>query len=142
MYLDAQGNVTEKSRIGHLASGVPGAVAGMLAAHQRLGRLPLAQVINPAIVLARNGFVLDGHRARSLRSAARRLSQFPASARQFLPNGTEGPPDGYLLRQPDLARTLEGPRQGRLLWRLGGRLHCSRDAARRRPHHHGRPGGV
>jgi gamma-glutamyltranspeptidase/glutathione hydrolase len=110
MYLDEQGNVTDKSRIGHLASGVPGAVAGMLAAHQRFGRLPLAQVINPAIVLARNGFVLDGHRARSLRSAARRLSQFPASARQFLLNGTEGPPDGYLLRQPDLARTLEAIR--------------------------------
>jgi gamma-glutamyltranspeptidase/glutathione hydrolase len=107
MFLDAQGNVTEASRIGHLASGVPGAVAGMVAAHQRFGRLPLEQVIDPAITLAREGFALDSHRARSLRSAARRLSQFPASARQFLPNGVEGPPDGYLLRQPDLARTLE-----------------------------------
>lgn len=108
MFLDAEGNVTSKSRIGHLASGVPGAVAGMLAAHERFGRLPLAQVIDPAIRLARDGFVLDRHRAGSLRGAARRLSQFPASARQFLINGgTEGPPDGYLLRQPDLARTLE-----------------------------------
>src|SRR5690606_32857939 len=43
----------------------------------------------------------------SLRGAARRLAQFPASARQFLINGNEAPPEGYLLRQPDLARTLE-----------------------------------
>jgi gamma-glutamyltranspeptidase/glutathione hydrolase len=107
MFLDSLGNVSEKSRIGHLASGVPGAVAGMVAAHQRFGKLPLAQVIDPAIRLARDGFVLDSHRAGSLRGAARRLRQFPASARQFLPNGTDGPADGYLLRQPDLARTLE-----------------------------------
>jgi len=107
MFLDAEGNVTEKSRIGHLASGVPGAVAGMLAAHDSLGRLPLAQVIEPAIRLARDGFVLDRSRSSSLRGAARRLAQFPASARQFLINGNEAPPEGYLLRQPDLARTLE-----------------------------------
>jgi gamma-glutamyltranspeptidase/glutathione hydrolase len=111
MFLDAAGNVTDKSRIGHLASGVPGAVAGMLEAHRRFGRLPLAAVLDPAIALARDGFVLDRHRAGSLRGAARRLGQFPASARQFLVNnGTEGPPDGYLLRQPDLARTLEAIR--------------------------------
>src|SRR5690606_16901540 len=107
MFLDSLGNVTSKSRVGHLASGVPGAVAGMIAAHERFGRLPLAQVIDPAIALARDGFVLDAHRAGSLRGAARRLAQFPASARQFLIDGTQGPPDGHLLKQPDLARTLE-----------------------------------
>ncbi|HRP09055.1 MAG TPA: gamma-glutamyltransferase, partial [Gemmatimonadales bacterium] len=110
MFLDAEGNVTDKSRIGHLASGVPGAVAGMVTAHERFGRLPLAQVINPAIALARDGFALDSHRANSLRGAARRLAQFPASARQFLINGTEAPPAGHLLKQPDLARTLEAIR--------------------------------
>ncbi len=107
MYLDAEGNVSNASRIGHLASGVPGAVAGMLEAHKRYGKLPLAKVLEPAIRLARDGHVLDHNHAASLRSSARRLAQFPASARQFLINGTEGPPDGYLLRQPDLARTLE-----------------------------------
>src|SRR5690606_33994777 len=61
----------------------------------------------PAIRLARDGFVLDRGRSSSLRGAARRLAQFPASARQFLINGNEAPPEGYLLRQPDLARTLE-----------------------------------
>src|SRR5690606_28032454 len=55
MYLDEKGDVSDKSRIGHLASGVPGAVAGMLAAHERFGRLPRAAVIEPAIRLARDG---------------------------------------------------------------------------------------
>lgn len=110
MFLDASGEMTNKSRIGHLASGVPGAVAGMLEAHRRFGRLPLATIIDPAIKLARDGFVLDGSRGRSLRGAARRLSQFAASARQFLINDTAGPPDGYLLKQPDLARTLDAIR--------------------------------
>ncbi len=107
MYLDAEGNLTDKSLIGHLAAGVPGAVAGMLEAHQRYGHLSLRQVMEPAIRLARDGFVLDSHHAGSLRASARRLAQYPASARQFLINGTEGPPDGYRLRQPDLARTLK-----------------------------------
>ena len=107
MYLDARGELTDKSRVGHLAAGVPGAVAGMLAAHERFGRLPRAAVLDPAIRLARDGFVLDDHRAGSLRGAARRLAQFDGSARQFLINGTGGPPDGHLLVQADLARTLE-----------------------------------
>jgi gamma-glutamyltranspeptidase/glutathione hydrolase len=111
MFLDDKGEMTSASRIGHLASGVPGAVAGMVEAHRRFGKLPLAAVIEPAIKLARDGFVLDNHRAGSLRGAARRLGQFPASARQFLINGTEGPPNGYLLKQPDLARTLEAVKQ-------------------------------
>ncbi len=114
MYLDEHGELNGKSLTGHLAAGVPGAVAGMLEAHRRFGRLTLAQVIDPAIRLARDGFVLDSHHAGSIRASARRLAQFPASARQFLPDGTAGPPDGYLLKQPDLARTLESiKREGR-----------------------------
>ncbi len=110
MFLDEKGDLTDKSRVGHLASGVPGAVAGMVDAHARFGKLPLADVINPAIRLARDGFVLDDSRSRSIRGAARNLARFEASARQFLINGTDAPPTGYLLKQPDLARTLEAVR--------------------------------
>ncbi len=114
MYLDPAGELTDKSRIGHLASGVPGAVAGLLAAHERFGTLPRATVLAPAIRLAREGYVLDASRAGSLRGAARRLAQFDGSARQFLLPSGDAPPVGHLQVQSDLARTLEAIRdQGR-----------------------------
>lgn len=114
MFLDANGNLTDKSRVGHLASGVPGSVAGMLEAQARFGKLSRAAILNPAIRLARDGFILDAHHASSLRSAARQLSRFEASAKQFLIDGNVGPADGARLTQPDLARTLEAIRdQGR-----------------------------
>ena len=58
MYLDDQGNVIpDLSLIGHKASGVPGTVAGLWAAHQRFGSLPWAELLQPAIALADNGFI-------------------------------------------------------------------------------------
>ncbi|MFZ5623652.1 MAG: gamma-glutamyltransferase [Gemmatimonadota bacterium] len=109
MYLDARGNPTERSITGHLAAGVPGSVAGLLEAHARLGRLPLARLIDPAIRLARDGFVVDAYRSRSIQRDSARLSRFEASRAQFLPGGRP-PAPGELLRQPDLARTLEAIR--------------------------------
>ena len=58
MYLDDKGEVIpDLSLIGHKASGVPGTVAGLWAAHQRFGSLPWADLLQPAIALAENGFV-------------------------------------------------------------------------------------
>jgi gamma-glutamyltranspeptidase/glutathione hydrolase len=106
MYLDAAGEPTERSVTGHLAVGVPGAVAGLTAAHMQLGRLPFDSVIAPAIRLARDGFVVDEYRSESIRSDSARLSAYPASLASFLPGG--GPPaPGSRLAQPDLATTLE-----------------------------------
>ena len=105
MYLDAWGEPTERSITGHLAAGVPGSVAGMIEAHRVLGRLPLDDLIEPAIALARDGFSVDEYRSESIRSDSARLSAFPASAASFLPGGRV-PAVGSVLRQPDLARTL------------------------------------
>jgi gamma-glutamyltranspeptidase/glutathione hydrolase len=110
MFLDEAGELTDKSRIGHLASGVPGAVAGMLAAHERFGKLSRAAVIAPAIRLARDGYALDESRAGALRGSARRLAQFDGSRRQFLLPDGSAPPVGHVQKQPDLARTLEAIR--------------------------------
>jgi gamma-glutamyltranspeptidase/glutathione hydrolase len=115
MYLDSLGQVTRASVTGHLAAGVPGSVAGLAEAQRRFGRLPLAEVIAPAIRLARDGFALDGSRSRGLRGAARRLRLYDASRSQFLTPDGWGPAEGTLLQQPDLARTLQaiadsGPR--------------------------------
>lgn len=109
MYLDAEGKLTNKSLVGHLAAGVPGSVAGMLAAQERYGKLSRKAILDPAIKLARDGFVLNSHEAGSLRSSARALSRFEASAKQFLVDG-KGPANGTVLKQPDLARTLEAIR--------------------------------
>ncbi|HEX3928282.1 MAG TPA: gamma-glutamyltransferase [Gemmatimonadales bacterium] len=110
MYLDSAGQPTNKSIYGHLASGVPGSVAGMLEAHRRFGRLPLAQLIEPAIKLARDGFIVDSFHSRSIASHARTFKQYSSTAAlQYLVDGN-APPPGYLLKQPDLAHTLEAIR--------------------------------
>ncbi len=106
MYLDEQGEPSERSIYGALAAGVPGSVAGLLEAHRRYGKLSLKRLLAPAIALARDGFVIDEHRSRSIRGHAERLAQYPGSARQFLVAGKE-PMPGTLFKQPELARTLQ-----------------------------------
>jgi gamma-glutamyltranspeptidase/glutathione hydrolase len=104
MFLDDSGRLTQKSVVGPLASGVPGAVAGLVATHQRFGRLPLEAVMAPAIRLAEDGFVVDSLLGRSLSRYAGLIGQFAGGA-VFLPEGRPLPA-GSTLRQPALARTL------------------------------------
>jgi gamma-glutamyltranspeptidase/glutathione hydrolase len=106
MYLDSLGEPTDRSLTGHLAAGVPGAVAGLTEAHHRFGHLSFAAVIAPAIGLARDGFVVDEYRSQSIAGDSARLARFPASRASFLPDGAP-PVAGTVLRQPDLAATLE-----------------------------------
>jgi gamma-glutamyltranspeptidase/glutathione hydrolase len=106
MFLDTQGNLTDRSVVGHLAAGVPGTVSGMWAAHERFGTLPWAELVEPAIKLA-DGFEVKERFLRSLDpTMIEALSAFPASASQFLPRGGQPPLVGDTLRQPDLAATL------------------------------------
>ncbi len=104
MYLNAQGNVTQDSLVGWRASGVPGTVRGFALAHQKYGHKPWAELLNPAIQLASEGFPVSYSFAASLHSDAetRLLSQFPESKRIFL-NARYGDK----LAQPDLAATLK-----------------------------------
>jgi gamma-glutamyltranspeptidase / glutathione hydrolase len=105
MYLDSAGNVTERSLIGHLAAGVPGAVMGLREAHRRFGARPWAELLAPAIRLAEEGFTVDDALAGSIRNAADRLRRFEASAALFLPGGTPLAA-GTRWRNPALAATL------------------------------------
>src|SRR5690606_21716537 len=104
MYLDEAGNLTDRSVVGHLAAGVPGAVAGMTAALEQYGSLPLATVIAPAIRLADEGFEVDSALHRSLVSDSALINDY-AGGPVFFPNGSALQP-GDTLRQPALARTL------------------------------------
>ena len=105
MYLDAQGNVIENmSLVGYKAIGVPGSVAGLTYAQKKYGKLPLAQVMAPAIKLAHEGFALSWDDAEDLKD--KDLARFPESRRIFQNNGTLFK-QGDVLKQPELARTLE-----------------------------------
>jgi gamma-glutamyltranspeptidase/glutathione hydrolase len=104
MYLDSTGTLTNKSIVGPLASGVPGAVAGLTTALSTYGTMSLPQVMAPAIRYAEEGIVVDSALAASLRNNKGLLAQF-AGASLFLPGGSP-PPVGATIRQPQLARTL------------------------------------
>jgi len=105
MYLDAKGNVVpDASVVGYRAIGVPGSVAGLVYAEKKFGKLTLAQVMEPAIRLARQGFPLSARDARQLRDPS--LAAFPESSRIFQ-RGGHYYEAGETFKQPELARTLE-----------------------------------
>jgi gamma-glutamyltranspeptidase / glutathione hydrolase len=105
MYLDSQGKVIpDLSTIGYKAVAVPGSVAGLAYAQQHWGKLTLKQVMEPAIRLARDGFVLEYDQARSFRDPE--LAKFPESLRIFQRDGNYYQP-GEVFKQPELAKTLE-----------------------------------
>ena len=104
MYLDSSGKIIpEASTVGYLAAGVPGTVAGLIEAQRRFGKLPLRQVMAPAIQFAEQGYVLSAEEAAMLHDPV--LSRFPESRRIFQRNGNFYQA-GETFCQPDLARTL------------------------------------
>lgn len=114
MFVDSAGEVTDASLIGPLAAGVPGAVAGLAAAHDRHGRLPWADLVLPAAEVARAGFVVNQRFHDVIDARTEELGRFDGSRALFLPDGA-APAVGSTFVNPDLARTLEriareGPR--------------------------------
>ncbi len=110
MFLDGSGiPVPGKSLLGPLASGVPGAVAGLLHALDVYGTKTRAEVMRRAIDLAEQGFVVSGRLARSLRGARLDSSQSLSARKAFVRNGTLLT-EGDTLLQPDLGATLKAIR--------------------------------
>ncbi|MBF9252097.1 gamma-glutamyltransferase [Pontibacter sp. 172403-2] len=106
MYQDSAGNVIEGlSTDGHLAAGVPGSVDGMVKLHQKLGKLPWAVLVQPAIDLAKQGVVLTEKEAQYLNNTKeaflRNNKHIPYLARE------QAWQAGDTLRHPELAQTLE-----------------------------------
>lgn len=90
----------------HRAVGVPGTVAGFHLAWKTLGSKPWKDLVMPAVKLARDGFEISDGLARSLERTLGTFKKYPASLAQFSKNGAPYQP-GELLKQPDLARTLD-----------------------------------
>jgi gamma-glutamyltranspeptidase/glutathione hydrolase len=90
----------------HRAVGVPGTVAGLHLAWKTHGSRPWKDLVLPAVKLARDGFEVSDGLARSLQRTLPSFKKYPASLAQFSKNGTPYAA-GDLLKQPDLARTLQ-----------------------------------
>jgi gamma-glutamyltranspeptidase/glutathione hydrolase len=108
MFLDQDGNADPRlSRSSHLASGVPGTVAGFWRAHQDFGQLPWQRLLEPAIGLARDGIVVSHDLATQLRKRQERNCRNEATCRYFYKADGEPYEFGERLIQSDLADTLQ-----------------------------------
>jgi gamma-glutamyltranspeptidase/glutathione hydrolase len=109
IFLGADGKPDDaKSRDSALGIGVPGTTAGLALALDRYGsgKFTLAQLIKPAIDLARDGFILTDDMADTLPVFHKRLAKWPASAKIFSRPDGASLQEGDRLVQPDLAATL------------------------------------
>ena len=106
MYLDENGDVVPyQSVIGILASGVPGTVAGMWLAHQKHGSLPWAELLQPAVVLAEQGFVVPEKLGGYIERHIARLAKggFEVNFKDYFAAAKSG----EVFVQPELAATLK-----------------------------------
>ncbi len=105
MYLNADGDVNrDLSLNGPLAAGIPGLPAGLATLSEQFGQIPLAVSLKPAITFAQHGFAVTPHYQRMLKFRSDQLNDEAKSV--FMPEGLI-PEVGTLIRQPDLADTLE-----------------------------------
>ena len=104
MYLDSLGNIIDKkSVLGANAVGIPGSVAGVLETHKKFGSLPLKELIQPAIDLARNGFSITEKQAKDLNNAIERIEKVNSYNTVF----NKVWKAGDVLVQEEIAKTLE-----------------------------------
>ncbi len=106
MYLSAEGQLNDlQSTHGHMASGVPGSVDGMFTLHQKYGTLPMSELIDPSIEMARRGYVLTPLAAELLNT---KQEEFQTYNRWSTPyHSDQNWQAGDTITQPDLAQTLE-----------------------------------
>ena len=104
------GVVNDENIHGYRSIAVPGCIAGLLEAHKRFGKLPLSDIIDPAIDLARNGFYPEWFTLYKFGWLVDMLLRYPELGKTFMPNGLlpHGTLDTpFLLKQSDLADSLE-----------------------------------
>ena len=108
MYLDASGNpIARASTDGPLAAGIPGEPAAFDYLARKFGKLPLKVSLQPAIRLAREGFPLYARLQGAISFKRERLLRSPDAAKAFLTADGQVPELGAIIKQPELAATLE-----------------------------------
>lgn len=114
MFLDAKGNPIPKLAVdSHLASGVPGSVAGLLDIHKKYGNLSRKAILKPAIRLAKRGFPLSRSLAQAFKKNNKYFANYPASLAKFTKKDGSYYAMGDVWKQPKLAETLT------LIYKLG-----------------------
>ncbi|MEO0902828.1 MAG: gamma-glutamyltransferase, partial [Bacteroidota bacterium] len=104
MYLDSLGNVIPKmSTVGATAVGVPGTVAGVMAVHEKFGTLPLKEILEPVIELAKRGVIVTEKQAKRLESYKERFIEVNGDSTKFAANFKAGD----TIKYPELAMTLQ-----------------------------------
>ena len=105
MYLDKNGKViADKSTLGALAVGVPGTIAGIFEVYQKFGSLPIGELIQPAIDLARNGVLITELQANSYMNKNVELIK---QANNYVTPFENGWKAGERFKYEELAQTLE-----------------------------------
>jgi gamma-glutamyltranspeptidase/glutathione hydrolase len=107
MYLDKAGNPTKGSTDGPISAAIPGEPAAFEFLARKYGKLPLKQSLQPAIRLAREGFPLYLRLQFGIKSKRDILLRSPDAAKAFLTADGNVPEVGAIIKQPELANTLE-----------------------------------
>jgi gamma-glutamyltranspeptidase / glutathione hydrolase len=108
MYLDKNGEeIPNSSTGGPISAGIPGEPAAFEYLARKYGKLPLSQSLAPAIRMARQGFPLYPRLQGGIRYKKDVLARTPEAARAYLTPQGEVPELGFIIKQPELAATLE-----------------------------------
>ncbi|QSX77183.1 gamma-glutamyltransferase [Agrilutibacter solisilvae] len=106
-YLDGQGELDrDRATNGPWSAGIPGLPAALVHVSSKYGRLPLATALAPAIRVAREGFEIYPRMEKGYASRREVMERYRGTRAVFLADG-DPPTTGEILRQPELARTLE-----------------------------------
>src|SRR5687768_5422520 len=106
-YLDADGQLDrDRAENGPWSAGIPGLPAALVHVASKYGRLPLRTTLAPAIRLAREGFPIYARMERGYGSRRAVMERYAGTRAIFLADG-DPPKQGEILKQPELAHTLE-----------------------------------
>lgn len=108
LYLNKDGSVNRDIAVnGALAAGIPGQAAAFVHLAEKYGKLPLKKTLATAIKQANEGFPVYHHYQKLAGYRLKNLKRYPTSAKTFLNSEQKIPEVGYLIKQPDLAWTLQ-----------------------------------
>lgn len=107
MFLDSKGEVIPNAAVtGYLSVGVPGTVKGMSAMLDKYGTKKLSELLEPAIILAEEGFMVTQRQSETMQEVKNDFAKFKSSSKYFLKDDGEVYQDGDILIQKDLAKAL------------------------------------